>query len=446
MRFTEKGLRALTAGDKPRDILASNYRGLILRVSKARGDTRKVFRYRYWRGGVARYVTLGEYAPDDRAHLSLAQADSLRTDCRDAVAAGQDPAAVVAAYWAARAPKVPEVSSGGPTVAEVVNEFLTHYAEKERKRPEQARYLLDANVIPVMGSKPAADVRKRDIVTLLDGIVARGSPVVANRVQALLKQAFAVAADRDLIEATPTFPRKAIGGEEKGRTRILSDDEIALLWHGLDLLTPAGKRGKGISRPLALALKLQLVTAQRRGEIALAKWTDIAEETRTEAGKDPLKLSWWNIPETKNERPHVVPLPRLALDLLAELKALAGESAYWLPNAKDGDDVAADRERTITKAAREVRTRLLMAEWTPHDLRRTARTGLARLGVSDEVGERVLNHVAGDRMVAVYNQHRYLEEMRSALDKWSEHVEAVVAKPFEMPAGVLKSIKVKTNG
>lgn len=428
MRFTEKGLQAIAAGEKPRDILASNYRGLILRVSKARGETRKVFRYRYWHDGKARYVTLGDYP-----RLTLAKADSLRSQCRDLIQDGRDPCALVDAYWASQAPALPAASAGGPTVADVVAEFLTHYADKERRRPEQARYLLEANVVPVLGTKAAADVKKRDIVELLDGIVARGAPVVANRVQALLKQAFAVAADRDLIEATPTFPRKAIGGEEKGRSRVLSDDELALLWHGLDVLTPSGKRGKGISRPLALALKLQLVTAQRRGEIALAKWSDLVEEVRQEPKQPPVKLTWWHIPETKNDRPHVVPLSALALELLAELRVLTGTSLYWLPSTTDAEAVATDRERTITRAAREVRARLEMADWTPHDLRRTARTGLARLGVSDEVSERVLNHVAGDRMVRVYNQHRYLEEMRGALDKWGEHVAAIVAKPFEFP-------------
>lgn len=402
MRFGEKSIQALRAGPKPRDYLATNYKGLILRVSLARGQTRKVFRYRYWRPGnkksVARYVTLGEYPA-----LSLGKAVSLQDDCRQAIEAGGDPAAVVRAYWERNAPDGGRPPSDGPTVRDVVNEFL-EYAGKKRARPEQARYLLEANVLPILGDKPAADVRKRDIVTLLDDIVARGSPVTANRVQALLKQAFAVAADRDLIEAVPTFPREAAGGAEAPRTRVLSDAEIRHLWHGLDKVD--------IPRPLALALKLQLVTAQRRGEIAAAKFSDIRDGV-------------WHIPQTKNQRPHAIPLPGLAVELIGELRELAGKSDHWLPSARGG--AAADRERTITRAAREARKALEMDEWTPHDLRRTARTGMARLGVSDAVAERVLNHVAGDRMVQVYNQHRYIEEMREALDKWAAHLAGVVA-------------------
>lgn len=434
LKFTEKGLSNLVATAKRRSILASNYKGLILRLSVARGKSQKTFLYRYWKDAKAYYATLGNYPT-----LSLAQAEVLRAKCREAHEAGRDPKAVVEAYWAERTPKLPQESSGGPTVADVVREFLTHYVARERKRPEQAQYLLDANVIPVIGSMSAADVKKRDIVTLLDGIVARGSPVVANRVQALLKQAFAVAADRDLIESVPTFPRAAAGGEEKARTRVLTDDEIALFWHGMDRITQKVKLGKGVSRALVLALKLVLVTAQRRGEIAAARWDDIISETLTTSKGAPVVVKSWRIPDTKSDRPHLVPLSPLALSLLEDLRELSGKSEYWLPGAR-GTAATADRDRTITRTAREIRARLQMAPWTPHDLRRTARTGLSRLGVSDAVAERVLNHAAGDRMVAVYNQHRYLDEMRAALNQWADHVHAVVAREFTFPES-LKGLK-----
>lgn len=422
MRFTDKGIQNLAATDARRTILASNHTGLLLRVSKARGQPRKVFQYRYWRAGKARYVTLGPYPA-----LSLGQAELLRVQCQEANKAAGDLAALVAAYWAAKLP-VEAASRGGPTVKDVINEFLTHYAAKKRKRPEQAKYLLEHNVLPAIGNKAAADVKKRDIVTMLDDIVARGSPVVANRVQALLKQAFAVAADRDLIESGPTFPRAAAGGEEKSRDRVLTDDEIALLWHGLDVLTPKGKRGMGITRPLALALKLTLITAQRRGEVAAARWTDIHQE-KVPGKRVPVRT--WHIPDNKSDRPHIVPLPPAAWALLEELKSLAGDSEHWLP-AATGRNAAADRDRTITKAARSARDLLQMEPWTPHDLRRTARTGLSRLGVADPVAERVLNHVAGDRMVQVYNQHRYLDEMREALDSWGIHVAKIVGRKFKL--------------
>jgi integrase len=422
MRLTDKGLQNLTS-DRPRDILAAGRRGLIVRIAPARGVVRKVFRYRWMRGGRRSLVRLGEYGDTFR----LTDAFALHALCCQAADTGGDPRAVVDAWWRQHAPAPPD-AAGGPTVADVVTEFLT-WAERNRRRPEQAKQLLDANVIPYLGKRAAASVRKRDIVLTLDRIVRRGSPVQANRVRAVLKQAFAIAADRDLIETVPPFPREAPGGKESPRERVLTDDEVVLLWHGLDVLTPAGRRGKGISRPLALSLKLLLVTGQRRGEIAAARWSDIHVGKPAEGQKPP---QTWHIPVSKNDRPHDVPLSSLAVKLLEELRTHTGNSEFWLPSARS-DKAADDRDRTITKAAREVRELLRIADWTPHDLRRTARTGLSRLGVSEAVAERVVNHVSGDRMVQVYNRHTYQQEMRDALNQWGAHIEGLIAQPFTLP-------------
>jgi integrase len=328
------------------------------------------------------------------------------------------------------APALSETAAG-PTVADVVSEFLTHYAEAERKRPEQARYLLQKNVIPIIGSVPVALLRKRELVRCFDRMKTRGSPVLANRVCAILKQAFAVSADRDLIESVPVFPRDPPGGREAPRERVLDDDEIKALWHGLDTLSPTDKRPK-ISRPLVLALKLALVTAQRRGEIAVARWSDVVKKTPEPAiDNNPASVSetlMWKIADTKTGRPHNVPLSPLASRLLDELRTFAGDSDFWLPSQRTGL-ANKERDRSITAAARDARIALNMQEWTPHDLRRTARTGMARLGVREEVAERVLNHVQGNRMIAVYNQHNYQNEMRDALEKWASHLEDLVRAP-----------------
>ncbi len=418
MKLTEKGLQNI-ATDKPRDISVTDRRGLILRLEPSRGLIRKTFRLRWKRAGKQSVVRLGMYG----AAFRLADAHALHALCVQAIDHGGDPRATVEQWWATHAP-APIDAASGPTVGDVVREFLD-WAARERKRPEIAKALFDKNVLPWLADRPVASIRKRDLVLLFDRIVQRDAPVVANRVQALLKQAFAVAADRDLIDAIPIFPRKAPGGAEAPRTRVLSDAEVKRLWTGLDELTPTGKRGKGISRPLALALKLLLVTAQRRGEVAAARWDDIICETVKGPKGKHVKQYSWRIPETKNDRPHHVPLSPLAVELLDELRTLSGESEFWLPSATS-DQAADDRDRTITKAAREVRDRLEMESWTPHDLRRTARTNFSRIGVTDAVAERVLNHVAGDRMVQVYNQHSFAAEMRVALDTWATELRRII--------------------
>lgn len=412
MRLSEKYLQTVKATGR-RD-LSADRRGLILRLSLNRGRTMRTFRFRYFRSGPAKYVRLGEYPA-----LTLADAYELHARCVTAVKNDGDPQAVVDAYWAERIPVASDGKAAGPTVHDVVREFLA-VAARERKRPEQAKYLLEANVIPKLGDRPAATVRKRDIVELLDQIVARGSPVLANRVQALLKQAFHVAADRDLIESVPIFPRAPAGGQEAVRTRVLSEAEIKQVWHGLD------EHSKGdepvVLRPLAIALKLLLVTAQRRGEVAAARWDDISDNV-------------WCIPQTfKRKKQHenvarYVPLPPLAQTLLDELRTFGKDSAHWLPKQRTGKlagKPATDRARSISKAARDVRKALKMKYWRPHDLRRTARTFMPKIGISEEVAERVLGHGHEDPMVATYNQYSYQVEIKEALEKWSADVERII--------------------
>jgi integrase len=393
--------------------------GLIVRVARAHGRDVRTWRYRYFRDGKAQYVTLGGF-PD----VSVAAARVLHAELIEIVRNGGDPRQHVDTRAAERLPASARPASTGPTVRAVADEFL-RVLSRRRKRPEQARQLLEANVLPEIGDLPAADVRKRDIVRCTDLIVTRGAPITANRVHALLKQMFAVAVDRDLIDTLPGFPRDLPGGAERARIRVLSDDEIVTVWRTLDELTPLGKRGKGITRPLALALKLLLVTAQRRGEIAAARWHDILEIEVVDAAGVRQRRKAWRIHETKNGEPHTVPLSSLALRLLDELRLHTGDSPYWLPNAADGETNAPDRDRTISKAVRRLRDRIPLEEWTPHDLRRTARTGMAALGIPDAVAERVLNHAVGDRMIAVYNRHGYAAEMADALDRWAAHLEEI---------------------
>jgi integrase len=414
LKLTEKYLQNVKV--TKRTDKGTDRKNLLLRLAPNRGRTVKTLRYRYWRDGKALYVQLGDYGPD----FTVADIYDLYGRCLAADSRGEDPEATKNVYWSERAPR-PAADVDGPTVSDVVTEFLT---VTRRKRPEQAKYLLEANVLPSLGHRSVAGLRKRDIVECYDKITRRGSLVLANRVDAVLRQAFAIAADRDLIESIPIFPRLPPGGEESVRTRVLAEGEIRTLWHGLDTLS----LGEGIKdhrgeivkvhRPLVLALKLQLVTAQRRGEVAAARWSDIVDRV-------------WSMPASakrgkRNENlMHRVPLSPLAEGLLDEMRTLAEDSNYWLPSSRTGK-LATDRARSISKAAREARKALKMTNWRPHDLRRTARTFMAKLGVTEEVAERVLGHGSEDPMVLVYNQHPYIDEMRTALERWATELQRIV--------------------
>ena len=159
-------------------------------------------------------------------------------------------------------------------------------------------------------------------------------------------------------------------------------------------------------------LRVLLLTLQRRSELGLAEWREF-----------DLKARIWRIPDAhaKTGKGHGVPLSDWAAEELERLKVMAGGSRYVLPNI---DKSAPMDPKYITRSVARCLKRFKkhgVAAFTPHDLRRTGRTGLARLGVRVDVAERVLNH-ARERMEATYDVHDYIDETREALGKWGRYL------------------------
>lgn len=356
----------------------------------------KSFVYRYQLAGERRALTLGSYPA-----VSLADAHKRYEAARDHVNEGRDPAAVRHTERVALA--------DAPTVGDVVTEWLTLYCDPQRKDPGQARGLLKKNLPAGFLRLKAKDVTKRIAIDMvLDPILLRGARTVATDVGSLLKQIFAYAEDRERIPGSMLGTLKKHGGKEKKRKRVLNDEEISVFWHKLDVC--------GMQEFMRIALRLTLVTAQRRGEIASMQWSHIDFGSNV-----------WAVPGdiAKNEQPNLIPLSPLALRLLAQLKVFAKDSHYVLPSyhrkKKEWDHLT---ERALTRAIRENEAVFGMPHFTPHDLRRTARTNLSRLKVPREVAELVLNHKKGGD-VEVYDLYEFLEEKGHALNKWAAHIESV---------------------
>ncbi|HEX4413599.1 MAG TPA: site-specific integrase, partial [Lacipirellulaceae bacterium] len=244
-------------------------------------------------------------------------------------------------------------------------------------------------------------------------IVARGSPVMANRTAGILGQMFLYGVHRAIVESSPVQLLYDPGGKEKPRSRCLAEDEIKAL-----LNDP--KEATRFER-LAHVIVLLLLTGQRRGEIALARWIDIDFDLKT-----------WIIPDAhakgkKGERKgHTVPLSDWAVKEFEALQRLAKRARHVLPNdTADGPINPKLLTRGVARCQARMK-KLRIAEFTLHDLRRTCRTGLARLKVAPHVAERVLNH-AQEKIPGTYDTHDYLEEKREALDKWAAHLEGLLA-------------------
>jgi integrase len=291
------------------------------------------------------------------------------------------------------------------TIEELIEDFLDRKLRRERKRPEYAEYLLRKNVIPEIGNRKVQSVSTREIVQLLERIVDRGAPVLANRAASLLKQMFSYAVQRGLRSDNPcsVITKTSIGGRETPRSRFLTYAEIWRLWKALE--------GSSVSPPMKIAAKLLLATGQRRGELVFGEWSHI-----------DLPHGIWRIPSSlsKNGRPHLVFLSGLAVDLFNELRSHAGDSKYLFPSSRPDLDQPCE-ERALNKVLAKITSKLDIKGCSPHVLRHTFSTLVSGLGVPLHVIEKILNHSLGG-MLAVYNHQEFLPERKQALNAWTDRL------------------------
>jgi integrase len=234
---------------------------------------------------------------------------------------------------------------------------------------------------------------------------------MANRVAGILSQMFRFGIHRSIVESTPVQLLYRPGGKEKPRARILTEEELKAFLQNLDDACRFQR--------LPHVLRLLLLTLQRRSELALAEWREF-----------DLKAKTWTIPDAhaKTGKGHIVPLSDWALRELEKLKVMASGSRYVLPSTgKSGPIDPKYVTRSVARCLNRFK-RHGVAAFTPHDLRRTGRTGLARLGIKVDAAERVFNH-ARERMEATYDVHDYIEEKREALDKWARHLAELCSTP-----------------
>lgn len=385
------------------------------------------FHYRYRLHGKLERVILGQYPT-----ISLKRARTLSAHARTLVADGISPATQ---KQTKRQDAIK--SRQAESVQDLADEWMSRYVERERKRPELARQILKANVLSSLGKMKCKDLARRDVIQMLDKIVDRGARSMANRTLSLMKQMLQYGVERGIlaVNVCADIKKKSVGGVEKGRDRNLSFKEIKAFWLKVEKF-PTHKS-------VPIALKILLITAQRRGEIATAEWSHL--------DLDDKKV--WTIPATnsKNSKEHHVPLSPTGVELFKRLKALAGPSRFVMPspqvigvsNTASGIDnrrvskvspAALDKhftERAITKAVERHASEIGIAHWTPHDLRRTASTQLAKLGVLPHVKEKILNH-ALPPMMAVYDHHDYMEERRAALHQLAVKVLEIVETDDEV--------------
>jgi integrase len=392
--LTASSIEKLKPAGARREIADGLLAGLYL-VIQPSGAKSWAVRYRF--AGQPRKLTLGSLPAID-----LSSARRLARRALVAVAEGRDPC------QEKKAAKRSSVARSQDRFDKIADDFIERYAKANTREStwRETERLLRKDVVPVWKGRAVQEITRRDVIELLDSKVDAGSPIMANRVLAAVRRLFGWSAERGIIEASPCMGVKAPAAE-RSRDRILSDDELRLVWNACE----------GIGWPFGPLTKLLILTAQRRDEVGEMGWAEL-----------DLGAGLWSIPRerTKNDLAHEVPLSNVAVEIVRTLPKVGGRGGYVFTTngvtAVGGFSRAKDRLDAAISEARGTAEPLL--RWTFHDLRRTAASGMARLGINLPVIEKVLNHTSGSfaGIVGVYQRHSFADEKRHALEGWARFV------------------------
>jgi integrase len=342
-------------------------RGLALRVSKAA----KSWCFHYTTSDTRKRLTLGTYPA-----TSLSKARTLATEARGLLEAGEDPSTITAA---------------AETLKAICEEYLSREGSKLRSAQERQK-TFNRLVYPILGAVKIDAIRRTDIVRLLDKIEDERGPVMADKVLALLSKVFSWHASRsDEFRSPLVRGMRRSRPKERARERILTDDEIRLVWH----------KASGTFGSL---LRFILLTASRRSEAAQMTWGEIDDGV-------------WTLPASRNKTKVdlIRPLSRMALDQLGP--HVDGQFVFPTRNGKPITDFW-KHKLDFDKASG-------VSGYTIHDLRRTARSLLSRAGVNADVAERCLGHVIGG-VRGIYDRHEYFEEKKRAFELLAGQIERII--------------------
>jgi len=387
MGLTDLQIKKLASREKRYEV--SDGKGLSIRIMPSGA---KSWLYRYQFDGAPRRMTLGAYPG-----ISLAEARKRHGQAMMDVQRGIDPGQQAKAAKAKR--------KAEPTFKDLLDEFwdmelLQKPSGKERKR------LVEKDAIPTWKKRKVSSMTRRDAVLLLDKVRKR-APVAANRLQGVLVRMFNFACERGIIDFSPLVGMRR--GEENSRSRVLTDNEIKTLWNCLEL----ERTDIDIYRLTKLALKAILLTGQRPGEVAGMAWDQIDGE-------------WWTIPadHRKNNETNCVPILPMLADIIETARVYSSDSHYVFRSSYKQDMPVT--VRALANAIRRHSVEMGIVErFTPHDLRRTLRTRLAELGISDIVAERILGHKL-QGVLGIYNRHSYDVEKRQALALWERRLREIL--------------------
>ena len=376
--FTALGIDKIKPASSRSEIADADTKGLYLVVQPS-GVKSFAVRYRH-REKTVKY-TLGRYPK-----LTLSEARQAARKVMSLVERGIDPKDFK------KTPERFEVA---------FHEFLARHVSQNRSQYEVERQLKH-DLLPAFEGMLLTDITKRDIIKVLDKAVDRGANVMANRLLATLRKFFSWALVRDLVADNPCSTLEP-PSKEQPRDRILSHQEIKLFWHSAACLSDNNDPSKAYER----YFKFLLLCGQRRTEVAEMRWEELDENT-------------WHLPaaRSKNAKSHSVPLTDDMHRIIGPKSGATG-FVFSLTGKHPINNIGRVTSRLKTIMVKEASSQYI-ADWKPHDLRRTVASEMARLGIYQEVLERLQNRSGGKLggLAGVYNRYDYEMEKRDALTRW----------------------------
>ena len=315
------------------------------------------------------------------------------------------------------------------TIGELFKEWHTRYAIPKLARAETDEITFRCHIEPSFAKRKVREITRIDLGRFRDEVAKKATPLTSNRVIILLSRIFNWGLDEGMLEFNPVARlRKA--ASRKPRERVLTRGNIVIFWNALEAMeTMSGdhmaraEKGRMLSPATRSVLRLLLLTGQRRTEVTGALKSEFEL-----AGSEPV----WTIPgeRTKNGLLHRVPLcPKTAEEFSKVIAAAPAKSPYVFASP---DDVRVHlTPEAITRSMARLIAELKIPTVSPHDLRRTVGTEMARLGIPVHVRSLVLNHSPRSQGIteAVYNRYAYDKEKREALTLW----EAELARLLQAP-------------
>jgi integrase len=361
---------------------------------RLRGDTKRwVVQYRV--GAQQRRESLG-----DVRKVKLEDARKIARQRFAQVELGVDPAAERARARAAAASNL--------SLATVIERYLD--AKRGVMRPNTfkaaERYftihwkpLRDRIHWKPLRDRSVATIARADVAARLQELTKQHGQTSAARARDYLRALFAWAMREGLCEANPVVATNDPSAGIPARDRVLDDSEIRVIWKACE------------DDDFGRIVKLLLLTGCRREEIGALRRDEVKNGVMTIPGT-----------RTKNHRTLTLTLPPLALDILRSAPQRA-DREYVFGNR--GGGFSAWSYSTLRLGHRIIEAEgKPLAHWTLHDLRRTMRSGLGKIGVAPHIAELVINHVKGG-VEGIYDRHKYEREIAAALALWADHIEAI---------------------